>query len=113
MAAGLDGFRVCDDCGAYYLNFCVRCRRAGTEERVYELMEQHGLKEAKLIKILADHVKEGSFPALNLAIQMRDMKPATKQEVNLSAGGEIRDAKDRLGVLLGKLTKMKEVDGNK
>ena len=107
---GLEDFRVCDTCGAYYLNFCVRCKRAGAEERVYALMEQYGLKEAALIKALADHVKDGSFPALNLAIQMRDMKPASKQEVNLSAGGEIRDAKDRLGALLSKLSKIKEVN---
>jgi len=108
MGIDTDGFRVCDDCGSFYLHFCLHCKKAGVEERVYEIMDRYNLNEDTLIKILADHISEGSFPALNLAITMRDMKPAAKSEVKVSAGGEIRDAKERLGGLLDKIAKAVE-----
>jgi len=105
MGVDTDGFKVCDECGSFYLHFCLHCKKAGIEERVYEIMDRYNLNEDMLIKILADHISGGSFPALNLAITMRDMKPASKSEVNVSAGGEIREAKERLGGLLDRLAK--------
>ena len=98
-----DGMRVCDNCGSLYLNFCLHCKKAGVEERVFEIMERYQLNEEELIRILASHISGGSFPALNLAITMRDMKPATKSEVKIDAGSEIKDAKARLGNLLERI----------
>ena len=108
MGVDTDGFKVCDACGSFYLNFCLHCKKAGIEERVYEIMERYNLNEDALIKILADHIADGSFPALNLAITMRDMKPAAKSEVSVQAGSEIKEAKDRLGNLLDRLARAAE-----
>jgi hypothetical protein len=110
MGRETDDFNVCDKCGSLYLNFCLHCKKAGIEERVYEIMERYQLNEDRLIKILADHISEGSFPALNLAISMKDMKPAAKSEVKVSPGGEIKDAKDRLVGLLDRLSTYKGKD---
>jgi len=49
-------------------------------------------------------VKDGSFPALNLAITLRDMKPAQRSEVNLEAGKSANEARDRLNNLFAKLS---------
>jgi hypothetical protein len=111
MGLDTDGFKVCDHCGSFYLNFCLHCKKAGIEERVHEIMDRYQLTEDRLIKILADHISEGSFPALNLAIAMKEMKPAGKSEVKVEAGGEIRDAKDRLVSLLDRLSTYKAKDG--
>jgi len=103
MGQATDGYRVCDECGSLYLHFCIHCKKSGIEERVYEIMGRYDLNEEELIRILSEHIREGSFPALNLAITMREMKPAAKTEVNLTAGTEIKDAKERLGGLLERL----------
>jgi len=98
-----DGFSVCGKCGSLFLNFCLICEKAGLAERVWEIMGRHNLKEDNLIKMLADHIAEGSFPALNLAITMRDMKPSVKSETTIIPGGEISEAKDRIASLLARL----------
>jgi hypothetical protein len=103
----MDGFLVCDDCGSFYINFCLHCKKAGLEERVWELLSRYDLTEDTLIRVLSEHIKEGSFPALNLAITMRDMKPANRAEVSVADGGEIREARDRIGNLLDRLAKKK------
>ena len=110
MGVETDGYSVCDTCGSLYLNFCLHCKKAGIEERVSEIMDRYHLNEEQLIKLLADHISEGSFPALNLAITMRDMKPSAKTEVKVSGGSEVRDAKDRLGRLLDRLSRAKGRD---
>jgi hypothetical protein len=110
MGVDTDGFKVCDKCGSFYLNFCLHCEKAGLEERIHEIMGRHQLTEESLIKILADHIASGSFPALNLAITMKDMKPSAKSEIKVSAGGEIKDAKDRLVGLLDRLSTYKRKD---
>jgi hypothetical protein len=97
-------FKVCPVCGAFYMNLCVHCTKAGIEERVLELMDRHGLKEDELIRILAEQVKDGKFPALNLAIALRDMKPADRHEVDLTEGKKLNDARDRISSLLSKIT---------
>ena len=94
---------MCEDCGALYLNFCLHCAKRGLEERVWEIMDRYNLREDVLIRVLADHIKEGSFPALSLAIGMREMKPSAKSEVSVTDGGEMKEARDRIGVLLNKL----------
>lgn len=75
------------------------------DERVWEIMNRYKLNEEELIRILADMVADGKFPALNLAIALRDMKPADKHEVDISAGKDVRDARDRLHNLLSRLAK--------
>jgi hypothetical protein len=75
----------------------------GMEERVWELMTRYKLDEEELIRILAEQVKDGKFPALNLAIALRDMKPAEKHEVDVEEGNKIREARDRIHNLLSKL----------
>ena len=102
-----DGFRVCDSCGSLYLHFCLQCKRSGIEERVSEIMDRYNLGEENLIKILADHIKEGNFPALSLAISMREMKPTQKSEVTVNPGSEIKEARERLGGLMNKLSRAK------
>jgi hypothetical protein len=99
----MDGYRVCDTCGGFYLHFCLRCAKTGLAERVWHLMTENGLNEDALIKLLSGQVKDGNFSALSLAITMRDMKPANKVEVNDGAGKDISDARDRLGSLLSRL----------
>ena len=105
-----DEYKVCPDCGGFYINFCVHCKKGGMEERVWELMDKYELTEGILIKILADQVKEGKFPALNLAIALREMKPSEKQEVDLSEGSKLNDARDRVSALLSKLTGRKTAE---
>ncbi len=98
--------KVCPKCGAFYLNFCVHCKKTGMEERVWELMDRYGLKEDELISTLADQVREGKFPALNLAIALREMKPADRHEVDLTEGNKINEARDRISNLLLKISKL-------
>ena len=105
-----DDYKSCPVCGALYLNFCVHCDKRGTEERVWELLKRHGLDENFLIQKLAEQVKEGKFPALNLAISLREMKPADKHEVDLSEGTKINDARDRLSAVLSKLAGRRSKD---
>jgi hypothetical protein len=100
----MDGYKVCETCGGFYLNFCLRCAKTGLAERVWNLMNQNKLNEEELIKLLAEQVRDGNFSALNLAITMRDLKPANKVEVNDGSGKEISDARDRLGSLLSRLS---------
>jgi hypothetical protein len=100
----MDGYKVCETCGGFYLNFCLRCAKTGLAERVWKLMGENNLNEETLIKLLAEQVTEGNFSALNLAITMRDLKPANKVEVNDSSGKDISDARDRLGSLLSRLS---------
>jgi len=102
--ASMDGYKVCEDCGGFYLHFCLRCTKTGLAERVWNLMTENGLNEETLIKLLSEQVKDGNFSALNLAIAMRDMKPVNKVEVNDGAGKDISDARDRLGSLLSRLS---------
>ena len=97
-----EGFRVCDKCGSFYLNFCLHCEKRGLDERVWELMNRFNLNEEELVRILASLVKDGSFPALNLAIALRDMKPAARADIKVDDGAEVRGAKERLHNLLSK-----------
>lgn len=105
-----DDLKSCPKCGAFYLNFCVHCKKRGIEERVWELLGKHELNEDNLIRILAEKVREGNFPALNLAIALRDMKPSEKHEVDLNEGSKVNDAKDRIAALLSRLPKPKPAD---
>lgn len=102
MGGSLEGFKVCDKCGSFYLNFCLHCAKRGLDERVWELMNRFALNEEELVRILAAMVSAGSFPALNLAINLRDMKPAAKAEISVDDGAEVRGAKDRLNNFLSK-----------
>ncbi len=102
-----DGYKVCEDCGSLYLNFCLHCAKAGQEDRVWEIMNRYGLNEEVLIKVLTDLVSEGNTSALNIAIKMRDMMPADKSEVAV-IDPSIREARDRLGNLLEKLVRGKK-----
>jgi hypothetical protein len=95
--------KVCPKCGSFYINFCVHCVKTGMEERVWELLNRFELNEETLIRILAEQVKDGKFPALNLAIALREMKPAERHEVNLEEGKKISEARDRIHNLLAKL----------
>ena len=99
----LDGYKVCDECGAFYLNFCLNCAKRGLDERVWEIMNRHELNEEELVRILAAHIADGSFPALNLAITLRDMKPANRSEISVADSKELSGAKERLGNLLSRL----------
>lgn len=104
MPRRTDGYRVCEDCGSLYLNFCLHCKKAGLDERVWEIMERYELNEDELIRILASQVKDGNMPALSLAIKLRDLMPADKSEVNV-VDPSIREAKDRLGNLLERMVR--------
>jgi len=104
-----DGYRVCDICGSLFMNFCLHCKKAGLDERVWEIMERYKLNENELIRILSEHISEGSFPALNLAIAMRDMKPTVRSETTIIPGGEIADARDRIAGLLDRLVSARKL----
>jgi len=99
-----DGYRICDTCGCSYLNFCLNCAKQGQEERVWSLLDEFGLNEKHLIKVLSDQVDDGSFPALNLAIALRDMKPAKRLEVTDTESDKLRGSKERLSNFLSKLS---------
>ena len=96
-------YKICQKCGALYINFCIHCEKRGIGERVWELMSRFGLNEEELIRILADQVHDGKFAALSLAIAMRDMKPAEKHEVDIEDGQKLNDAKRGIVNLLSKL----------
>ncbi len=98
-------FKVCDRCGSLYIRLCIHCEKLGIEERTWELLERFGLTEEKLVEALAKSVKDGNFPALNLAITMRDMKPADRHVVAMDEGKKIKDVKERLGLILNRLSK--------
>jgi len=98
-----DGYRICDICGSLFMHFCLHCKKAGLDERVWEIMERYMLNEDELIRILSEHISEGSFPALNLAIAMRDMKPTVRSETTIVPSGEIADARGRIAGLLDRL----------
>ena len=100
----LEGYKICDQCGAFYLNFCLNCAKRGLDERVWELMARFGLDEEELIRILSAHVQDGSFPALNLAVTLRDMKPVNRVSVQDGDSRDISGAKERLNSLLSRLT---------
>ncbi len=111
MGRGLDdNLKICKKCGDSYFNVCLRCAKAGIEERVYELMNKHMLNEDELIRILADQVKDGKFAALNLAILLRGLKPADKHEVDINEGKKLSDAKDGIHNLLSRLVRGKKTD---
>ncbi len=112
MPASPDQYKQCPKCGAFYVNFCLNCEKRGLEERVWEALSRNGLNEDELIRILAEQVKDGRFPALNLAIALRDMKPADRHEVNIEEGNKIKDARDRLATLLSDLAKRKRAERN-
>jgi hypothetical protein len=107
MGQPTDGYKVCDNCGSLFLHFCLHCSKMGIEERVFEIMDRYSLNEDNLIKMLSEHINEGSFPALSLAITLREMRPSTKSEVAVTDRTEIRDAKERLGALMDKMVKAK------
>ena len=94
---------MCSECGSFYMNFCLHCKKADLDERVWELLDRFGLNEEELIRILAAHVNGGSFPALNLAVTLKDMKPASRSEVSINDNEDLRGAKDRINNLLSKL----------
>jgi len=104
MASRIKGMKVCETCGGLYLNFCLNCEKTKQPERVFELLTRYKLDEEHLIKMLADQVKDGSFPALNLAVTLRDMKPTQRSEVNIDAGKSINEARERIGDLFTRLT---------
>jgi len=110
--SSMDGYKVCETCGGFYLHFCLRCAKNGLAERVWNLMSENSLNEETLIKLLAEQVKDGNFSALNLAITMRDMKPANKVEVKDESGKDISDARDRLSSLLSKLSSRVQKDSD-
>jgi len=108
--AGWKGMKVCEQCGALYMNFCLNCEKIKQPERVFELLSRYKLDEESLIKAIAEHVKDGSFPALNLAVTLRDMKPAQRSEVNLDTGKTFSEARDRLSDLFTRLAARRKPD---
>lgn len=94
--------KICEHCGNRYVNFCVKCRRRKRQELVEELMDKYALDDENLIRLLSEHVYNGNFPALSLAIAIKDMKPGAKAEVTGADGGpiEIREARERLASIL-------------
>lgn len=100
----------CPKCGETYEVFCLRCRKRHRLERTEAEMERCGLTEETLIKILADHVKDGNFPALAKAIDIMDMKPSNKTEVSGPDGEPLIDAaKQRL---LSKIASIAKREGS-
>jgi hypothetical protein len=104
MAKSLQGMKVCENCGELYLNYCLNCERLQQPERVHELLTRFKLDEESLIRKLSQMVDDGSFPALNLAVTLRDMKPAQRSEVNVEAGKTMIEAKDRMHDLFSRLS---------
>ena len=92
------------------MNFCLNCEKIKQPERVFELLGRYKLDEENLIRTLAGMVKDGSFPALNLAVSLRDMKPAQRSEVNLETGKSFSEARDRLTDLFTRLAARRRSD---
>jgi len=101
--SGWKGMKVCEQCGALYMNFCLNCEKMKQPERVFELLTRYHLDEESLVKKIAAMVEDGSFPAVNLAVTLRDMKPAQRSEVNLETGKTFTEARDRLSDLFTRL----------
>jgi hypothetical protein len=103
-----DLYNICERCGRAYINFCVVCAKADREEMVEELMEKYGLTIDRLIHELSGQVlTEKNLAALKLAIELRDMKPATKADITSDRKplGIDDDVKARILSKINKLAK--------
>jgi DNA-directed RNA polymerase subunit F len=103
---------ICENCGCVYVNFCVKCAQAHRQELVEELMDKYGLSVEALIVKLATLVNEDNFSALNLAISLKNMKPANKTEIIAPLTKELKDVKDRLSDKVIRLSERKKAKGN-
>jgi hypothetical protein len=102
MVSAVEHLNVCHQCGGTFINFCVSCEKQRREEVVEELMEKYSLTLDNLIADLASQIKEGNFPALKLAIELRSMKPPQRTDIT-SGGNPIRMDDETRNRILEKL----------
>ena len=104
---------ICE-CGRLYVNFCVHCARKYREELVEQLMDKYNLTVEDLIAKLSYLVnEENMFSALQLALSMKDIRPASKTDI--TTGGEplsadLKDVKTRLADKLASFAKSTAAD---
>jgi hypothetical protein len=75
------GLKVCPHCGRNYFNWCTYCQSQQEIEDVPKVMEKFGLTTDNLVAELANHINNfNSFPALNLAFNLRGLNLSKRVE---------------------------------
>lgn len=84
------GLKVCPECGRMYFNWCIYCQSQKEVESIPQTMEKFGLSVDNLVLELANQISNNSFPALNLAFNLRGINVPRKVEFEGKLGIEGR-----------------------
>jgi hypothetical protein len=87
MQVGL-GMRVCSECGRQYFNWCIYCQSQKEIESIPQIMEKFGLSTDNLVLELAHQISQNSFPALNLAFNLKGINITKRVEFEGKIGIE-------------------------
>lgn len=90
MSTPVMGLRVCPDCGRQYFNWCIYCQAQKEVESIPQTMEKFGLSVDNLVLELANQINANSFPALNLAFNLRGINVPKRIEFEGKLGVDSR-----------------------
>ncbi len=74
------GMKDCPNCGRKYFNWCTYCQAQKEIEDIPHMMDRYGLDTDNLVAELAVQIGQNSFPALNLAFNLRGINVTKRIE---------------------------------